>query len=63
LGKWDFGLPLTAISAAILTNAAAIVVYVESAPVAQLAPLGVTTMSFPGHFAGSAIMLSVSKTP
>jgi hypothetical protein len=46
-----------------LAIAATNVVYVESAPAAELAPFGVTTMSIPGHFAGSAIMLSVTKTP
>jgi hypothetical protein len=64
-GVWVY--PSTAIGAALLTIAATIVAYVDSASAALLAPLSVATVLSIGHFLATAraapIMLRVSRTP
>jgi hypothetical protein len=64
-GIWVY--PSTPISAALLTIAATIVAYVDSASAALLAPLGVATVLSIGHFLATScaapIMVRVSKTP
>jgi hypothetical protein len=64
-GRWVY--PSTAIGAALLTTAATIVAYVESAPATLLALLSVAMVLSIGHFLATAraapIMLRVGKTP
>jgi hypothetical protein len=64
-GRWVY--PSTAIGAALLTLAAALVAFVERQPPALVVPLGIAALTSIGHFLATSraapIMLRVGKTP